>query len=303
MSARELHVLGTASQVPTRYRNHNGYFLRWDDHGILFDPGEGTQRQLTLGDLSVTSITQICVTHFHGDHCLGLPGVIQRLSLDNVPHEVTVHFPESGEKFFARLRHASIFYDVARLDPRPISDEGIVFECDGFVMTTRRLSHSVDSWGYRIAERDGRRMLPAKLAEHGVRGRDIGTLQREGSIDIDGRTIRLEDVSVAKPGQVFAFIMDTRVCAAAVELARDADLVVCESTYLASETEMADKAGHLTAGQAAAIARDANARKLVLTHFSRRYPDRSAFVDEASAIHADTVAVKDGDVISVPPRR
>ena len=84
MSARELIVLGTASQSPTRHRNHNGYLLRWDAEGILFDPGEGTQRQFTLAGVSPATITRICITHFHGDHCLGLPGVILRMDLDHV---------------------------------------------------------------------------------------------------------------------------------------------------------------------------------------------------------------------------
>ena len=82
MTARDLIVLGTASQVPTRRRNHNGYLLRWDGEGVLLDPGEGTQRQLTLAGVAPSTITRICLTHLHGDHCLGLPGVIQRLSLD-----------------------------------------------------------------------------------------------------------------------------------------------------------------------------------------------------------------------------
>ncbi|MEP6923654.1 MAG: MBL fold metallo-hydrolase, partial [Pyrinomonadaceae bacterium] len=84
MSIRKFVALGTASQVPTRERNHNGYFLRWDEHGFLFDPGEGTQRQMTLAGVSASEITKIFITHFHGDHCLGLPGVMQRLSLDRV---------------------------------------------------------------------------------------------------------------------------------------------------------------------------------------------------------------------------
>ena len=78
MSLRELLVLGTASQVPTRHRNHNGYLLRWDGRGLLFDPGEGTQRQMIRNGVSATDITRILITHFHGDHCLGLPGIIQR---------------------------------------------------------------------------------------------------------------------------------------------------------------------------------------------------------------------------------
>jgi ribonuclease BN (tRNA processing enzyme) len=93
VSHRELVVLGTASQAPTRSRNHNGYFLRWDDEGLLFDPGEGTQRQMLFAGVTASQITRICITHFHGDHCLGLPGVLQRMSLDRVPHVVEVCYP------------------------------------------------------------------------------------------------------------------------------------------------------------------------------------------------------------------
>src|SRR5919198_3236532 len=96
MTARELGVLGTASQAPTRERNHNGYLLRWADEGFLFDPGEGAQRQLLLAGVPASAITRVCITHFHGDHCLGLPGVLQRLSLDRVPRPVEVRFPASG---------------------------------------------------------------------------------------------------------------------------------------------------------------------------------------------------------------
>lgn len=214
-----------------------------------------------------------------------------------------MHFPESGAQFFDRLRHASIFYDVARLDPRPIDEGGVIFESKELVVTTHRLSHSVDSWGYRVQERDGRRMMPDKLAALGIRGPDIGRLQRAGSIEVDGQKITLDQVSELRRGQVFAFVMDTRVCDAAVELARDADLLVCESTYLSADADMADKAGHMTAAQAAQLARDAGARTLVLTHFSQRYPDPAAFLAEAAPIHADSVAVSDGDVVPVPPRR
>ena len=117
MSVRELIVLGTASQVPTRYRNHNGYLLRWDDEGFLFDPGEGTQRQMIYSNVASTAITRICITHFHGDHCLGLAGISQRISLDGAPHPVHVYFPRSGQKYCDRLRRASIYHDVATVVP------------------------------------------------------------------------------------------------------------------------------------------------------------------------------------------
>jgi ribonuclease Z len=102
MSDRKLIILGTASQVPGRTRNQNGYLLRFDDEGFLFDPGEGTQRQMIVSGVSASEITKIFISHFHGDHCLGLAGIIQRISLDKVPHEVEVYYPASGCKFFPK---------------------------------------------------------------------------------------------------------------------------------------------------------------------------------------------------------
>src|ERR1700751_2454421 len=100
VAARELVVLGTASQAPTRLRNHNGYFLRWDTEGLLFDPGEGTQRQMLFAGVTASQVPRLCVTHFHGDHCLGVPGVLQRMSLDRVAHAVDADYPgENGEVF------------------------------------------------------------------------------------------------------------------------------------------------------------------------------------------------------------
>src|SRR3954465_8553207 len=101
MSIRELVVLATASQVPTRHRNHNGYLLRWDTEGLLFDPGEGTQRQLLRAGVAPSAITRICVTHLVGAHCLGLPGVLQGVALDRVPHPVYPHRPPSGQEYIA----------------------------------------------------------------------------------------------------------------------------------------------------------------------------------------------------------
>jgi ribonuclease Z len=303
MSAREIIALGTASQVPTRYRNHNGYLLRWDEHGFLFDPGEGTQRQMIYAEVTVTQVTKICVTHFHGDHCLGLAGISQRISLDRVPHEIEVYFPRSGRKYFDRLRHASIYHDVSRIRPCPIEGPGVLHETDKLRLSCARLDHAVETFGYRLEEREGRTMLPEKLAEAGVRGPAIKQLIQQGRLEVDGRVVHLDEVSIHKPGQSFAFIMDTRMCDGAFELAKGVDLMVCESTYLSSEEREARAHGHLTARQAATIAKEAGARRLVLTHFSQRYGSLKPFLEEARAIHDDVVAVRDGDRVAVPKRR
>ncbi len=303
MSVRELVVLGTSSQVPTRYRNHNGYLLRWDEEGLLFDPGEGTQRQMIYAEVTATSITKVLITHFHGDHCLGFAGITQRLSLDRVPHPIDVFFPKSGQVFYDRLRRASIYHAVATLRPNPIDRSGVVFENKKITIEARKLDHGVDTYGYRLQEKDRVSMLPEKLAELGVAGPRVGVLQREGQIEIDGRTITLDEVSVPKPGQSVAFVMDTRVCEGAYELARDVDLLICESTYLSSEGREAHDHGHMTAAQAATIAKEAGAKKLVLTHFSQRYPSTEPFLAEARPIFENVVAAKDGKRVPIPRDR
>ena len=184
MSTRDLVVLGSASAVPTRTRNHNGYLLRWDGHGLLFDPGEGTQRQMSLAGLAAHDITWLCVTHFHGDHCLGVPGIVQRIARDAVAHPVQAVFPASGGTYWARLRHATAFHDTDVIREQPLHGESMRLDTDGapFTLIASRLSHPVEAYGYRLAEPDGITMLPDRLAAFGITGPDIGRLQREGSV-------------------------------------------------------------------------------------------------------------------------
>jgi len=287
-------VLGTASQVPTRARNHNGYLLRWDDEGFLFDPGDGAQRQMLLAGVPARAVTRICLTHFHGDHCLGVPGVVQRLSLDRAQHPVHAHYPASGAHFFARLRHASSFHDVVDLREEPVTGPGPIAVGPFGVLEARRLDHSPETYGYRLVEPDGRRMVPELLAARGIRGPAIRELEPP----------LLDEVSVPRPGQRFAFVMDTRLCDGVFELADGADLLVIESTYLRADERLAAEHGHLTAAQAARVAAECGVRKLVLTHFSQRYADPAAFRAEAAEVFGGEVVVAaDLDRVAVPKRR
>jgi ribonuclease Z len=305
VSDRELVVLGTASQAPTRSRNHNGYVLCWDGEGLLFDPGEGTQRQMLFAGVTATQITRICITHFHGDHCLGLPGVLQRMSLDRVAHQVDACYPADHQEVFTRLRHAALFHDVTHVRERPVRASGAVLDAAAFRLEAQPLSHSVPAIGYRLVEADGRRMLPAKLAAFGITGPDVGRLQREGRLVTGDRQVTVEQVSEPRRGQRFAFIMDTRLCDGAFALAEGADMVVCESTFADAEAALARDYGHLTAGQAGRIAAEARARLLVLTHFSQRYEhgDGQRLANEAAmAFGGQVVLASDLDRIAVPPR-
>ncbi|GHJ37675.1 ribonuclease Z [Streptomyces sp. TS71-3] len=302
MSVRELVVLGTASQVPTRARNHNGYVLLWDGEGILFDPGEGTQRQMLRAGVAAHDLNRICVTHFHGDHSLGLAGVIQRINLDRVPHEITAHYPGSGKRFFDRLRYATAYRETVPLTEVPVSGGGAVLaDTPAYRLEARRLAHPVESFGYRLVEPDGHRMLPDRLAAHGIAGPDIGLLQRTGEL----RGVTLDQVSEVRRGQRFAFVMDTRLCDAVPALADGCDLLVIESTFLDEDSSLAEEYGHLTAAQAARTARDAGVHHLVLTHFSQRYTDPTAFATEAreAGFEGELTVASDLVRVTLPKRR
>ncbi|HEY9356291.1 MAG TPA: ribonuclease Z [Arthrobacter sp.] len=293
---RELVILGTASQVPTRTRNHNGYLLRWDGEGLLFDPGEGTQRQMLFAGVSATRITRICLTHVHGDHCFGLPGVLSRMALDGVPHPVHLHYPVSGEEMVRALVAVSSPGIDLRLHPHGAA--GTV--ASG--LEVHPLKHRIETYGYRLTEPDGRTFLPDRLAAAGITGADVGRLQRDGRL---GR-VRVEDVSIARPGQRFAFVMDTAPCAGAEDLADGADLLVAESTFSNDDAGLAVEYRHLTAGQAGELAASAAVGTLVLTHFSSRYGDDVTPLAEQARERAGTarvVAANDLDRITVPRRR
>lgn len=311
MSNHQLIVLGTASQAPTRYRAHNAFALRWDDQLVLFDPGEGTQRQCILADVAIARLTAVCITHFHGDHSLGLPGVIQRRALDvrsasgrEFP-PLPVYFPADGAVHFDRLRSATIFHDTSGVVARPVTVEHpeVIGGLGSLTLTAAPLRHRVTTYGYRLEAPAGRRMLPRRLAERGITGPDVGRLVAQGTLDTPSGRVTVDEVSETRPPVAVAFIMDTSPCPGVVELARDADLAVFESTFLHTEVELADRYGHLTARRAAELALEAGVRRLVLGHFSARYPDAEVFGAEAAAIHPDVVVARDLLTVDLPPSR
>jgi ribonuclease Z len=218
---------------------------------------------------------------------------VQRVSLDRVPHEIPVHYPASGQVYLERLRKASIFQDLSRIVERPLRKPGLQDQ-GALALSALPLEHTVESWGYRLQEPDGVTLDPARLAAAGIRGPEIGRLVKQGWLEVDGRRFTPAELGTTRRGMSVAIVMDTRRCRNAVELARDVDLLVIESTYLESEAREADERGHLTARAAARIAVEAGARRVLLTHFSQRHPSVGPFLDEAGAVHGDVLAAEDG---------
>ncbi len=300
MTVRDLIILGCSSQQPTRLRNHGAYLFRWNEEGLLFDPGEGTQRQFIFANVAPTTVNRIFVSHFHGDHCLGLGSMLMRLNLDKVKHTIHCYYPASGKKYFDRLRYGTMYHDNITVVEHPVSQAGVVEDDGKFRIEADFLEHGVENIGWRITESPRRKFNKEKLQELGVRGPLVRTLQEAGEIIVDGKRILIDEVSILKDGDSIAIIIDTRPCTNAINLAKGAKILLCESTYLEAHRDLAHRHFHLTAREAAIMAKEANVEKLILTHFSARYLDLSPFQEEARQVFPNVEVADDFKVFTFP---
>jgi ribonuclease Z len=300
MSARDLIILGCSSQQPTRFRNHGAYLVRWNNEGLLFDPGEGTQRQFIFANVAPPVVNRIFISHFHGDHCLGLGSMLMRLNLDKVTHPIHCYYPASGKKFFDRLRFGTIYHELIQVIEHPVSAEGLVEDDGKFRIEAAFLDHGVDNIAWRITEPTTRKFDKEKLKELQIPGVMVPELQKNGFLIINDQKILLEDVSWVREGDVFAVVIDTRYCKAAVDIAKNARMLLCESTYLEEHADLAYSHHHMTASQAARVAKEAGAQELILTHYSARYMNPKDFENEARVIFKNTHAADDLLVFPFP---
>lgn len=292
----KLHILGTAGQLPTRTRSQNAYFLDWPYGGVLFDPGEGAQRQFTFAGISPGRIHKIFISHFHGDHCLGLPGIMQRLSLMELKHEVHIYFPEEGRPYFDALSIASKYTHRINFHLHPIH-EGAVEETEDYRIEAYDLLHSTPTLGYRFVDKSRMHFRKELLEEMHLYGPILGELERNGKIKHQGKTITRDELSYYSDEKIFAYVLDTGICDSIPKLIRNADLVLMEATYLGSEFALAEEFMHMTAEKAAEYAKDNNVKKLALTHFSERYKDLNLYQKAVEKTYKNTHISHDLDVI------
>lgn len=300
MSARDITILGCSSQQPTRQRNHGAYIVRWNNEGLLFDPGEGTQRQFIFANIAPPVVSRIFISHFHGDHCLGLGSILMRLNLDKVTHPIHCYYPASGKKYFDRLRYGTMYHEIIKVVEHPVSAEGLVEDDGNFRIEAAFLEHGVDNIAWRVTEADTRKFDRAKLNSFGIQGPLVKELQEKGRLIINGKEVHLDDVSWIRKGDALAVVIDTRYCQNAIDIAKDARVLLCESTYLDEHRDLAHSHYHLTAKQAATIAKEANVDQLILTHFSARYLNLKEFEEEARPIFPNTFVAEDLKTFAFP---
>jgi ribonuclease Z len=306
--------LGTSSGKPTLARNVSAVAIVGEGEWWLFDCGEGTQHQMARAGLSFHRLAGIFITHLHGDHFNGLAGLLSTMGMDRRQRELVLIGPPGVREYLDTLARLKILFVSFPLEVREVSgavfaegrklsagaeivDDGLapIYESARHRVLARPLNHRIFTLGYRIEEktRPGRFDLERARALGIPAGPLYGRLQSGESVQVDdGRIIHPADVlGPPRPGKVVAYCTDTRPCAGAVALAREADWVIHEATYTEEHAEEADDYGHSTASQAARIAREAGAQRLLITHISSRYPDAAPLLKEArAAFPATTLA-------------
>ncbi|MBI3333938.1 ribonuclease Z [Candidatus Pacearchaeota archaeon] len=294
-----LTFLGTSNAVPTELRNHTAILASFDAEAVLIDCGEGTQRQFKQAGISPHKLTRILITHWHGDHILGLPGLFQTLAMSDYRKTLHLYGPH-GTKYFISLIQQLMGKLRIQLEVHEVSPGKIIDEPEFFIEAAA-MHHDTPTLAYALIIKDKRRLNKQKLKKLKIPNSPmIKELQRGKDIVLNGRKIRASQVSYIEKGKKLACILDTGMNAHAVQLAKEADLLICESSFSEEETEKAKEYFHLTAGDAATIAKKAKAKALILTHISQRYEHNLKKIEnEARKIFKNTRIARDLDVIIV----
>ncbi|MEE3489668.1 MAG: ribonuclease Z [Methanobrevibacter sp.] len=292
----EIIFLGTSSAVHSKDRNHPSIAIKAFGEIFLFDCGEATQRQLLYTNVSPMKISKIFITHYHGDHILGLPGLLQSMSLNGRETKLTIYGPKGLNKIkdaIYSLGYCAIEYPVEFVE----IDSGIIIENETYFIEAQRVKHNVPALAYSIEEKKKPRFLREKAIELGVPvGPAFGKLHNGEEVEINGKIIKPEQVlGEPRKGTKVTYSGDTRPCEEMIMLARDSTLLIHESTFIQKQKLNAEEYGHSTSVDAAYIAKDSNSKELILTHISTRYGDDYAdiMLKEAQEIFENTKLAKD----------
>ena len=284
--------LGTSGAVPTATRNHIGIYLQYKTEYILIDCGEGIQRQIRKAGLNPCKLTKILLTHHHGDHVFGIPGLLKTLQLNSYQKTLEIYGPKGTKKLINDIiRTFNIKKDKIKVKVFDISKK--VFENSDFKITALPLQHKVPTLGYLFQENDKLRIHKDKLKKLKIKDKSIiGNLTKGKDIKVDKKTIKSKGLTYLQKGRK---ILDTKLCPNIKALAKDSDLTIIESTFLSKEDqERAEEYYHLTAIQAATIAKQSKVKQLILTHFSQRYEHKEKLFEKtAKKIFKNTIISKD----------
>ena len=285
----EITFLGTGCMQPTEKRNHSGILLTYKGENILLDCGEGIQRQMRIAGIKLAKVTKILISHWHGDHVFGLPGLMSSIGADKPDKKIKIYGPPKTKEYIKNMFKSFAAKDIIEHEVYEIK-EGKFFENEDFLLEVQPLKHSVRCIGFSFIEKEKRRINVAKAKKLGLEGPVLGELQQGKDITLNKKKIKSKDVTYVVEGKKVSYIADTVVCEGAEKLAKNCDLLISEGTHLDDIKEKTEKYMHLTVKDAAIMASENNAKKLIITHISQRYKEPSEILAEAK-IYFDNVKV------------
>lgn len=288
--------LGTAGSAPTKSRSLPSVAVTYEGETLLFDCGEGTQRQVMRYGINISSISSIFITHIHGDHVIGIAGLMRTFALNRRTEPLYIFVPKGGK---ASIRALMVFDHVLINYPVVIKEVsgGEIFKRKDFVVRAFKLNHTVPACGYSLIEKERVHFMKDKCRQLGIKGRMFAELLSRKSIFVKGRRIRLGEVTYKEQGIKIAYVTDTRPMKLVAREARNADLLIHEATFTERQKALAVERKHSTALEAAKVATEARAKMLVLFHFSARYKNTAALIKEAKSVFSNTQAARDGMTI------
>lgn len=297
----KLTFFGTGSMLPTKERNPISVLLSYDTEHILFDCGEGTQRQMKIAGFSPPKLTKIFLSHWHGDHLFGLPGLLLTLAAAQPDKKLDLYGPKHSKQRFAFMQKLYVREDAIDITVHEVGG-GTFLENDQFLVQALPLDHTTHVVGYSFIEKGRRKINVAYLQKkYGLTQHPLlKQLQQGKDIVWEGKKIKANEATFLQPGRKITFITDTAVCQNIVKLAKNADVLICEATHLDELKEKSKEFKHLTAKQAALLAKRAKVKTLILFHYSQRYRDLTPFQREAQQHFKDTICADDFFVFDVP---
>lgn len=299
--AIKLTFLGTAGAVPSAKRNHTGILLSYGSENILIDCGEGIQRQFRKARLNLCKVTRILITHWHGDHVLGLPGLMQTLAFSDYKKTLHIYGPKGTEKYMKKMLETFVFVNKISLKIHEVDKEGIFLDEEDFYLESKKMTHGIYCNAYCFVKKGKLRINKQKLTKSGLpSGPILSKLKQGEDIVYQGKKYKAKDLTYMADSVKICFVMDTSLNKKIVPFVDDSDLLVAEAT-LGSELEsIAEERKHLTSKQAAEIAKKAKVKKLAITHVSQRYDkDFSQILKQAKEIFKKSYLVEDLEIIEV----
>ncbi len=290
----KITFLGTSGSVPTKSRSLPSVAVTYEGKTLLFDCGEGTQRQAMRYGINISSIKAIFITHMHLDHVIGIAGLVRTLALYRRTEPLYVFVPKGEEKGITALLNFDKALISYKIIIKPVK-AGEVFEDKEFSVDAIKLNHTVPAYGYVFKERDKLRFMKERCRSLGIKGRMFSELLKRKSIRLkNGKTVRIGEVTYTEKGMRIAYVTDSRPSKDVEKAARGVELLIHEATFADAHRKLAIERKHSTAREAAEVAKSAGAKRLLLFHFSVRYKNTATLIKEAKKVFENVQAAKDG---------